>query len=143
MIEPAQSRVHELFEMAACLPSEQQARFLEDQCGSDQPLRMQVEALLKWDAAAGPGFLQNSPTGVHDEMATSGVGAGTQIGAYTFLSPIGEGGMAVVWLATWATTLRGCSACRAFPSPSTSPAGPEGVGLHNPLTVRTLPRLFH
>ena len=43
MIEPSQSRVHELFEKAVRLPLEDQARFLEEHCGSDGTLRAHEE----------------------------------------------------------------------------------------------------
>ncbi|MHC5111374.1 MAG: hypothetical protein ACYTHJ_16020 [Planctomycetota bacterium] len=68
---------------------------LEEQCESDRELRTQVEALLKWDAAAGPEFLRNSSSSVHDELESSGVVAGR----YELLEQIGEGGVSVVYLA--------------------------------------------
>ncbi len=99
MIEPGAARAHELFERAATLTLEERRRFLEAQCGSDAALRMQVETLLKWDAAARPGFLEHNPAGMASAVATSREAAGTRIGAYTLLAPIGEGGFGEVWTA--------------------------------------------
>ena len=106
MIEPGETRVREVFEEAVSLPPEDHRRFLDEQCGSDRSLRDQVEKLLRWDAAAGQEFLENSPASLESSVATSRQTTGTRIGAYILLEAIGEGGFGEVWTAEQRAPLR-------------------------------------
>jgi eukaryotic-like serine/threonine-protein kinase len=94
-------KTESLFTAALAMESpEERAIYLDQACGADQQLRVQVEELL----AAYPKverFLE-SPT--RDPVATIGEPAtserpGTVIGPYKLLQQIGEGGMGVVWMA--------------------------------------------
>ncbi|MFC1764176.1 hypothetical protein ACFL6U_19145 [Planctomycetota bacterium] len=78
---------------------QEQAAYLDEACAEDEKLRVEVEALLKWDKEAGS-FLEAPQTdaGVTLEApATEGID--DVIGRYKLLEKIGEGGMAVVYMA--------------------------------------------
>jgi serine/threonine protein kinase/Tfp pilus assembly protein PilF len=74
--------------------------YLDQACAGDDELRNQVRTLLKAHVEAGsvPGAAaQVQPqTSAHSAAAET---AGTTIGAYKLIEPIGEGGMGAVWMA--------------------------------------------
>jgi hypothetical protein len=74
--------------------------YLDEACGDDQGLRAKVEGLLEAYTKAGD-FLQTPPYAPHltvDEPPLTEA-PGTVIGRYKLLERIGEGGMAVVYMA--------------------------------------------
>jgi len=88
---------HDIFNAAAELASDAERQaFLDRACGSDAPLRLEIENLLERDREAGS-FLESPPAelGVTHPLERPG----TQIGPYKLLQQIGEGGMGVVYMA--------------------------------------------
>jgi tRNA A-37 threonylcarbamoyl transferase component Bud32/tetratricopeptide (TPR) repeat protein len=78
----------------------ERAAYLDEACGSDTSLRVQLEALLKANREAGD-FLESplqGETASWGESAPS-EGPGSTIDRYKLLETIGEGGMAVVYMA--------------------------------------------
>src|SRR5215207_3014083 len=75
------------------------AEYLRQACGTDSGLRQRVEVLLHaYEEQAS--FLESPPVGVAptiDQPASES--AGTVIGPYKLVEPIGEGGMGAVWMA--------------------------------------------
>ncbi|MCU0914650.1 MAG: protein kinase [Planctomycetes bacterium] len=85
---------------------QEQAAYLNAACGSEGPLRAEVESLVRAHRDAGP-FLrvlleeQQAP-----ETSPVTEGPGTVIGRYKLLEKIGEGGMAVVYMAEQTEPIR-------------------------------------
>lgn len=93
-------RVAELFTEAATLPALERAAFIHGACGDDDELREELNSLLRaHDQTSGP--LDVAPPFAVDEPGTSEhvEPAGTLVGPYRLLRPIGAGGMGSVWLA--------------------------------------------
>ena len=99
MSESRWERVGDLFEQALALAPDEQARFLDQQCGDDADLREEVESLLASEAAvAEQGFLQ--PSKLLATPPPTDPLIGTRLGVYEIKKRIGQGGMGNVYLAT-------------------------------------------
>jgi hypothetical protein len=101
---------------------QQRAAFISRACGSDFNLRHEVEELLEAELAAGKflpdrpaaGWVQAALTGVAEMSSPAGElfaipmteKPGDQIGRYTLLQKLGEGGCGVVYLAEQSKPVR-------------------------------------
>ncbi len=79
----------ELFQVAADLPAEQRAAFLEEHCGADAPLRADVEELLHTYEAETVGFLRTPAFG---QVIEPGEKPGDHIGPYKLSGPTASRG---------------------------------------------------
>jgi non-specific serine/threonine protein kinase/serine/threonine-protein kinase len=90
-------RLNDVFHAALAIDAEQRAAYLADVCAGDEPLRREVEALLRADARADT--LESGA--IHrvriDEPVA--VESGRRIGPYRIVDEIGHGGMGAVFLA--------------------------------------------
>jgi len=77
--------------------AERQA-YLDTACGSDAPLRLEIETLLERDREAGS-FLESPPAGLEVTLRRPLERPGTQIGPYKLLQQIGDGGFGIVFMA--------------------------------------------
>src|SRR5262245_51483832 len=89
----------EIFHQAIARSPEERPAFLGEACAGDPSLRAAVEALLRANVGA-TGFLEQpsaAPAVTENEPVREL--AGTTIGPYKLIEPIGEGGMGTVWMA--------------------------------------------
>ena len=101
-------RIVELFERAADLATEEQAAFLDRECGNDRALRCEIEKLLRADREPEQDILRKRPPRMSTSMRQFSQGEtetsqsillGTAIGSYRITRQIGTGGMGVVYMA--------------------------------------------
>ena len=97
-------RVEALFLVAADLPSEEQARFLDEACNGDSALRAELESLLVSDRKNGEAISRAVGAEAALLFSSDEAGreplAGDRLGAYRVVREIGRGGMGAVYLAT-------------------------------------------
>ncbi len=100
-MQPTLNKIEEVYHAALSRePGRARTAYLDGVCGDDITLRAQVEALLQANDRAGD-FLEVPPVGEGILVGDSPVmeGSGAVIGRYKLLEKIGEGGMAVVYMA--------------------------------------------
>ena len=86
-----------LFEGALACPTEDRAAFLDQHTNGDAALRREIESLLAAHERAG-GFLSTPAVGPATAGSTR-LAAGTSLGAFSVLEPLGAGGMGEVYRA--------------------------------------------
>ena len=86
-----------LFEAALERPTDERGSFLAAACGDDAELREEVAALLEAHAVP-EGILERDPVAALGPPPM-GLAPGDVVGPYTIVREIGQGGMAVVYLA--------------------------------------------
>jgi serine/threonine protein kinase len=99
IVDPAKLQPDEIFCAAIELTSaEERSAYLARVCGDDLATRRRVERLLEAHSQAG-GVLDAPPAAESWTANLPAESAGTVIGPYKLLQPIGEGGMGDVWMA--------------------------------------------
>src|SRR5438105_14374369 len=88
-------RVEEVYHAVHDLRGEERSRYLDTACASDAAMRRQIEVLLQQDE--NPDSLLNTRSGPGPMFPPSGI----ELGSYRIETPIGEGGMGVVYRARY------------------------------------------
>src|SRR5215467_13573232 len=94
-------RIQTLFHLAADLPRDKQAAFLQENCGNDTTLAGEVAALLQEDARRNS-LLERDVAHVAEDVLADGPSSAPvieQFGRYRIRRTLGAGGMGIVYLA--------------------------------------------
>ncbi|MBN2131515.1 MAG: protein kinase, partial [Sedimentisphaerales bacterium] len=96
-----------LADAASKTTAQERSAYLDAACGPDTALRSEVESLLRMEQEVGD-FLEAPPlhASVTWDASPLSEGTGTVIGRYKLLERIGEGGMAVVYMAEQTEPIR-------------------------------------
>src|SRR5438874_1436735 len=94
-------QINDVFQAAVELEPKRRAKFLDEVCTTDQPLRKEVDSLLasdehEWKLIEQPALEIAAPLLADDRPRLA---AAQQIGHYKIISLIGRGGMGEVYLA--------------------------------------------
>jgi eukaryotic-like serine/threonine-protein kinase len=110
-------QIERIYHDASARPAGERAPFLEQACGGDRELRVEVERMLAGDREAGS-FLNTPALDVAArELAARGgaISPGSRLGPYEILSLAGAGGMGEVWKAR-DTRLKRLAAVKVLPA---------------------------
>lgn len=94
-------QIERLYHSALDRPSREREAFLESECRGDEDLRLEVQALLS-RAASAENFLDRPAAAVAAQMVSQPAApilAGLRLGVYVVQTPLGAGGMGVVYRA--------------------------------------------
>ncbi|HET7843189.1 MAG TPA: serine/threonine-protein kinase, partial [Xanthomonadales bacterium] len=92
-------RLEALFHAALALPPAERDTYLLAECGTDDALRVEVQALLAADSQDAPHDVAGSIGRIAHAVSTENAAPARRIGAWRLEKPIGAGGMGTVHLA--------------------------------------------